>query len=337
MPTLPIPMIIALLLGVFLVHRLAARETHASLLALIGICAVQSALIALVQHYGVSFLRPVQPVLAMAIPPVAWRAFNQASGGVEVPYRLLAHASGPLAALLCLAIHPALLDVLIPASFSAYGLAILFRLQGGEDSLLHSRLEGGGLPLLAWRVIALSLLASAACDVLIAYSIASGNAGLLRWLPSLVSSLSLLSLGAVSLSRAIESRREGGEEGAVVSEEEAARDQQIIARLEAYGESHRPYLDPDLTLARLSRKLVLPAKQLSAAINRVKGENVSRYVNRQRVEHACRLLRNGSSITAAMLESGFNTKSNFNREFLRVMKKPPREWIADAAARSQAE
>jgi AraC-like DNA-binding protein len=29
-----------------------------------------------------------------------------------------------------------------------------------------------------------------------------------------------------------------------------------------------------------------------------------------------------------MLESGFNTKSNFNREFLRVVGKSPSEWLA---------
>jgi AraC-like DNA-binding protein len=80
-------------------------------------------------------------------------------------------------------------------------------------------------------------------------------------------------------------------------------------------------------LARLARKLIVPAKQLSAAINRTKGENVSRYINRQRIEEACRLLSTGQSITVAMLDSGFNTKSNFNREFLRVKGSNPSTWL----------
>jgi AraC-like DNA-binding protein len=32
-----------------------------------------------------------------------------------------------------------------------------------------------------------------------------------------------------------------------------------------------------------------------------------------------------------MLNSGFNTKSNFNREFLRVMGASPSEWLAKNA------
>ncbi len=91
--------------------------------------------------------------------------------------------------------------------------------------------------------------------------------------------------------------------------------------------AQRPFLDPDLTLSRLSRKLAVPAKHLSAAINRVKNENVSRYINRLRIDHACQLIGEGKSVTDAMLSSGFNTKSNFNREFLRVKGESPRKWL----------
>ena len=204
---------------------------------------------------------------------------------------------------------------------------MLLRLLSGEDSLPHSRLEGGSTSLMAWRIVALALIASAGCDVLIAYGLAVGHTGVLGWIPSLVSSLSLLSLGALSLTNAMEARRESATEDAAPTPEDLERDQAIVARLDEYVTSQKPYLDPDLTLARLSRKLVIPAKQLSAAINRVKGENVSRYVNRKRIEHACLLLEKGQSVTTAMLDSGFNTKSNFNREFLRVQGKSPRSWL----------
>jgi AraC-like DNA-binding protein len=33
-----------------------------------------------------------------------------------------------------------------------------------------------------------------------------------------------------------------------------------------------------------------------------------------------------ASVTTAMLDSGFNTKSNFNREFLRVTGASPSKW-----------
>jgi AraC-like DNA-binding protein len=331
MLVLPVPMIIALLLFGFLVQRLATRETHITILALIAACATQSAILALVQYYGVTAIRPLQPVLAMAIPPLVWIAFRNASGGNRRWSNLFWHGIGPLLAIASLLISPFYLDVLIPLSFACYGLAILLLLWRGEDILLHSRLESGARALLAWRILALSLIASALCDILIAYGIAHGVQSYVLWVPSVVSSLSLLALGILSLSHAIESRRENEPES--LSDEDASRDQAIIKTLDHYLEQHQPYLDPDLTLSRLARKLVLPAKQLSAAINRNKDENVSRYINRHRVDHACKLMGQGKSVTSAMYESGFNTKSNFNREFARIKKMSPRNWLAGQQAR----
>lgn len=331
MPVLPIPMIIAVALFLLLLQRLLTRETHTTLLALIAVCATQSAIIALVHYYGLIALRPVQPVLATVIAPVAWLAFTQAAGGANKPRQLWLHGLGFVLAVIFLFTQPMLLDVLIPLSFFGHGLAMLLSLLRGEDSLPHSPLESGAMPVLAWRIIALSLLASAACDVFIAYNLATGAKGALFWVPSMVSSLSLLSLGALSLSHAMESRRDDGGEDNTISSEDAERDLKIITTLDNYVNSHKPYLDPDLTLARLSRKLLIPAKQLSTAINRIKAENLSRYINRQRIEEACRKLDDGMSVTAAMLDSGFNTKSNFNREFLRVTSVTPRDWKAKAA------
>jgi AraC-like DNA-binding protein len=327
MPVLPVPMIIALVLSGFLVLRLARRETHWTLLALIGVCAVQSAISALVHYYGLAGVRPLQPVLAMVIPPVAWFAFSWASGGDAKPRRMAWHAIGPVLAVLCFAVNPLLLDVLIPLSFAGYGLAILMRLWRGEDSLLHSRLESGAQPLLAWRIVGMSLIASAASDVMIAYFLSKGHTGVLLWVPSLMSSISLLGLGLLSTLHAIESRRETEGADVEMSPEDISRDQAIIARVDDYMKTHKPYLDPDLTLARLARRLIVPAKHLSAAINRVKGENVSRYINAQRIAEACARMTAGKSVTAAMLECGFNTKSNFNREFLRVKTMSPRQWL----------
>jgi AraC-like DNA-binding protein len=324
MPVLPIPLIIALLLFGFLIHRVTSRETHVTILALIAVCATQAAIFALVRYYGFSGLRPVQAILATTIPPIAWAAFVNAAGGDIRINKMIWHATAPVLALLLLLLKQDALDGLIPLSFTAYGLAMLKHMWRGEDSLLHSRLESGAKALLAWRILAVSLIASAVCDVLIAYSMATGLTSLVLWLPSVVSSLSLLSLGAVGLSHAVESRRELDTE--TLSEEDASRDQAIISALDQYLAQHKPFLDPDLTLARLARKLVVPAKQLSAAINRTKNENVSRFINRNRIEHACALMADGKSVTSAMLDSGFNTKSNFNREFLRIKNLPPSKW-----------
>jgi AraC-like DNA-binding protein len=328
MPVLPIPMIIALLLFAFLAQRLLTRETHPTLLALIAACATQGAIIALVQYYGIAAIRPVQPLLATLIAPIAWMAFVRAASGPIKPSQMGLHGFGFVLGLVFLLLEPELLDILIPLSFLGYGVAMLLRLLRGEDSLPHSPLQGGAMPLLAWRIIALSLIASAACDVYITYSLATGVKNASLWVPSLVSSLSLLSLGALSLTEAMESKRDESGDEASPTEADTERDLAIVTKLDDYVARHKPYLDPDLTLSRLSRKIIVPAKPLSAAINRVKAENVSRYINRQRIEEACRKLADGQSVTAAMLDSGFNTKSNFNREFLRVKNMSPRDWLA---------
>ena len=105
------------------------------------------------------------------------------------------------------------------------------------------------------------------------------------------------------------------------------RDAKIIEKRDQYIKINQPYLDPDLTLARLARKLLVLEKRLSRAINKAKGENVSRLINTHRVLHACAMMKDGASVTEAMFASGFNTKSNFNREFLRVMGVNPRLWL----------
>jgi AraC-like DNA-binding protein len=328
MPVLPVPMIVALLLLGFVLHRVLTRKTHITLLVLITVCAVQSAIIALVQYYGVSSLRIVQALVASIIPAIAWLAFRQASAGHLRNQNIYVHlVIGPVLVVIGLIINPDWLDVEIPSLFAGYGLAILIILCEGEDSLPHSRLENGYLIVLVWRVLALALIGSAATDIFIAVRLASGHSDMLLWLPSLLSSITLLILGAIGLSHAIESQDAPQAERSPDTEQDRKRDSAIVEKLETYIETNKPYLDPDLSLSRLSRKLLVPEKQLSSAINKYKGENVSRYINAHRVQHACLMIQDGASVTDAMFASGFNTKSNFNREFLRVMGTNPRLWM----------
>jgi AraC-like DNA-binding protein len=328
MPVLPIPMFVALVLAFLLLRAIISREAHVMLLLLIAACAAQSAIISLAQYYGVSVLRPVQPVTATFIPPLAWLAFTAVARKPLMLSRDYLHALGPIFTLFCSVFASATLDVVIPVLFAGYGAMILMVLSKGADSLPNSPLESGELPLLVWRVIAISLLVSALSDAVIVLNIVFGhNNWHLLFLGS-GSALSLLTLGALSLSRALGGRRGAEADSQDTSVEvDATQDAALIGRLDDLMARQKPYLDPDLTLSRLARKLTAPAKNLSAAINRSKGENVSRYINRHRIEHACGLMLQGISVTTAMLESGFNTKSNFNREFLRLKQASPSEWL----------
>lgn len=87
------------------------------------------------------------------------------------------------------------------------------------------------------------------------------------------------------------------------------------------------YLDTDLTLERLARRLHVPARALSEAINQTQAMNVSQYVNGFRLAHAAdMLIETDQSVTRVLERSGFMTRSNFYREFERVYKQSPIEY-----------
>ena len=77
----------------------------------------------------------------------------------------------------------------------------------------------------------------------------------------------------------------------------------------------------------LARRAGIPARRISGAINRLTDMNVSQYVNDHRIREACRLLRETDhAVTAVMFEAGFQTKSNFNREFARMNGENPTQF-----------
>ena len=107
----------------------------------------------------------------------------------------------------------------------------------------------------------------------------------------------------------------------------SAQDREILGRVDRLLVEQKLFRDENLTLARLARRAGVPARQISGAINRLARKNVSQYINDCRIGEACRLLRETDmSVTAAMFDSGFQTKSNFNREFRRVTSLSPASW-----------
>lgn len=328
MLVLPIPTIVALVLGAFLIRIAISGERAPFLMALLAACALQSLIVSLRQHYGIGALLPLQPVTATFVPPLTWLAFQTASFRPFSLPRDLMHLAAPAFAAFCVVFAPGTLDTVVPAIFVLYGLAILVKLHRSGDDLPLARLEAGRLPARIWGGIGLALILSALSDALIALAIMTGQTGLPPVIVSVFSSAALLAIGLLSISPNAmgETEAESPPQSPHPSEEDA----HLVQRLDALLQTDTLYLDPALTLARLARRLHVPAKQLSSAINLVSGGNVSRYINRHRIHHACRALEDGANVTEAMLSSGFNTKSNFNREFRRITGTTPREWRPEA-------
>ncbi|NVO24735.1 helix-turn-helix domain-containing protein [Donghicola mangrovi] len=323
MPAFPIPVFVSIVLS-FAALRLWQERQQVSMLALLlMVCAAQAMIIALAQHYGVKWLLPVQPVTAAMIPGLAWLAYQSTAVRRMSPKDLI-HGVVPLAALLVLAVAPALVDLLLPCAFVGYGLAILIHALRGTDAQPLMQLGHGNMPTRVWVVIGAALTASAISDVLIVAAQIQGWQHLRPWIISVFSVGNLLLIGMLSLSPYIRTEEPPAPEPEPAKEDP---DPELWHRVTTLMAQEKPYLNADLTLAQLARKLRVPAKTLSSTINRATGENVSRYVNAARIAEAQSALIAGKSVTEAMLSAGFNTKSNFNREFLRVSGASPSDWL----------
>lgn len=325
MPSLPIPMISSLVLGFLLLRVWLIDRRHGPLMMLLAICAVQGLIISLAQHYRVPGFQIVQPMTATLVPSMAWVAFQTTAVRRFEAIDYL-NVLGPLCAVISLLTAPVFLDTLIPALFVGYGVAILWISLRGADAMPRLRLAAGDLPGVIWQVIGGALIASALSDVLIVLAQIWGMGYLQPWIISIYSSVTLMIVGGLSLSSVLDSAP--AEPESPPQQPISDQDVAIVEKLDAMMAAQQLYLNPDLTLSLLSRKLLIPAKQLSAAINKVTGANVSRYINAARIKAAQEALRQGENITSAMLGSGFNTKSNFNREFLRVAGQSPSDWAA---------
>jgi len=120
-----------------------------------------------------------------------------------------------------------------------------------------------------------------------------------------------------------------------LSEEEA---EVQYGRLQDLMVSGRPYLDCNLTLSSLSRRMGISVHHLSQIINQQGGRNFFEFVNAYRVEEARRLLEDSQSqhltIAAVGFEAGFSSVSSFNAVFRRVSGSTPSRYRS--ARRNQA-
>lgn len=324
MPTFPIPVFVACILA-FMSLRLWQKSDGANpLVLLLVLCSLQSLIIALSQHYGFESMRFAQPLTASLIPPAALIAYRGALSEVHI-----AHILGPILVVLMRFIAPQFIDVLLPGLFLFYGGVILISAMQGPNGQANAPLSFSDLTARIWIVIGVALIASAFSDVLIVASNIFGYPQFKPWIISIFSVGNLLIVGALGLSPYLQTIID---DHAHEPPPEKIPDRLIWKRITTYMKEQKPYLDPDLTLARLSRKLCVPAKSLSETINLSTGENVSRFINQARIKEAQGAMLKGESVTSAMLRSGFNTKSNFNREFLRITGVSPTAWLSDARA-----
>ena len=97
---------------------------------------------------------------------------------------------------------------------------------------------------------------------------------------------------------------------------------QCCNKVQNFMESNRPYLDSELTLPKLAEDLNVTTHHLSQVINEVHGKNFFNFINKYRVDEVKRKIQDPKyqnyTLLGIAFESGFNSKSAFNRVFKNI-------------------
>ncbi|WP_206540110.1 helix-turn-helix domain-containing protein [Leisingera sp. ANG-Vp] len=330
MLTFPLPVLTAALCSVLagLVWRARLGCCRANLLfsAFFVLSAVSSLLVGLRFGYGISTVLPLQRLMPLYFGPLLYLGFAALALEQRALVRMaVLHLSAPLAALALFWLLVAdlrQLDWLISASYLIYAAALLRLWRKGPDALAQARLDRAAA-LNRWTLRAAGLqlfvlLLDSAIAMDFAYwgglhvpaLISAGTVPLLAMLLATLCALPLLFAPPQAAARPAR----------VAARQEEA----LEARLRRLLQQEQLYLDPELSLQRLAKRLHVPARELSAAVNGTQAQNVSQYINGFRLAHAASLLAgSGESVTAIAAQSGFLSRSNFYREFQRVYGETP--------------
>ncbi len=106
-----------------------------------------------------------------------------------------------------------------------------------------------------------------------------------------------------------------------------------LATLEAYFETEKSYLNPDINLNMVARELGITPNKVSFILNEGKKVNFNDYVNELRVEEVKKRLVDPAfsnyTILSIALDAGFNSKATFNRVFKAKTGITPRQYVEE--------
>jgi AraC-like DNA-binding protein len=331
MPAIPLPFIIALLLAILAIRLALLREP--ALRPAIGFvagCGVVALAVGARWTIDWPFVRFLQPVLAAALPPIAWLCFTP--GRTERGAGRWLHFL-PVAIVFLLSatwrVWQSPVDLVLALLYVGYGLALLRLAVGGPDGFAAARLSDTASVHRATLAAGAMLIVSAIVDLLIAvdFGVYRGSHAEVIVTVGNILMLPVLAYAVAVIGRSMPA--DGAEDAASLEAPRLASedDGRIVEAIDRMMRDKALFRDPDLTLNRIARRAGIPARQISNAVNRLQGRNVSQLVNGHRIDEAKRLLaETDMPVTAVMFESGFQTKSNFNREFLKVTGRSPSDY-----------
>ncbi|MBD8527665.1 helix-turn-helix domain-containing protein [Pseudomarimonas arenosa] len=325
----------AMLTGHLLLSRTSVGR---GLLALFfALFALQSGLLAL--HLLQPGLLPLglRAVFGVAIPPLLYLYFarRSESGIHRLRWLDLLHLWPSITVALLLAFEASgageAIDAVVILGELAYALALL---SVDRASWRGSAVHRFGLPLAAGFLVFAALV-----DIGIAIELARGSPLWASWgLKTGIALMLLLVLVCFvwawrdpewmqHAAGAIDDAMHGEAEAAGSPEARPEELQQLCQRMREMLLQSQLINEFGLTMPRVARRLGVPSKRLSQAVNTVYGKGFRTLLNDWKVERAATQLRDPQlierSIIDIMFAAGFQTKSSFNKEFaLRTGKTP---------------
>lgn len=324
-------------------------RTRVLMCAFFLLLAVMGLLVGLRDGYGMEAARLFQPVIAMMIQPLLYLVFKSLTENTPTPaWSLLVWHGWPTIMVAIIMIVPSLqvipVDTYVFSSMLFYLAHLVGLLRAAPDRFIHVTEQGYKVTLIGLigsvSLLGFVLLADAAIFVLVHLFSNVHSDTLVQF--STLGIAAIVLFAAFGATMFLLRRSEPGERPSVSGEapesgmKPTAHDEQTMTVIEALLSERELYRDSNLTLARIARRLGLPARDISRAVNHCRGENFSRFINGYRIRRAQELLKNTvASVTDIMLESGFSTKSNFNSEFGRIVGMTPTAFRASPAGKGE--
>ncbi|KWT99232.1 AraC family transcriptional regulator [Vibrio toranzoniae] len=338
MLAIPVPFIVSMLLGllaIILYARLSQQTKVASMF--LGLCSATTAMVGLRWTFGLEIFSIAQPILASTIPVAAWYAFAHANR--DLGFLPIKHFVAPLLVVVSSITQPWLalpLDEILTLTYIIYGIALL-RFSSTEAALINVSLGNWEGVKKAESIAGWVLIFSAFVDTFMSLDLTfnQGELSLYILTAAHLVLLPVLSIAVVvtgintPITNGEKSKEMNGANDEPLSSAlmTSERAEEITSMLDSKICQDSLYLDPELTLSKLTRKLGIPAKQISIAVNQVHKKNISKLINKYRIDHAKHaLITSQDTITQVFMNSGFQTKSNFNREFSTMTGMTPSEY-----------
>lgn len=217
------------------------------------------------------------------------------------------------------------------ASVIGYGSACLLMLRRYRKELHHhyANLEGRTRGWLMWVISGFMLLAGWKLTVhLIGESLEGWLANSLGIASNYLTFAFVMSLVIISVRYA--HLFAGLAVGTAEENPSQALKDENIERIHLAMEKDRFYLEPDVTLEALAKRVSLPERTTSRILNQHFSMNFFEFINSYRVEETKRLLTSEKhvdwTIMQVLLESGFTSKSTFNAIFKKQVGMTPSQY-----------